>query len=118
MKKLSLILLFLLITSPCWAFDLNPDRFPSLGINLEGGTSTDGTFKVMSSGASTSQDVSEDFGAIAIDTRIPVSEHWTLNAAIILQSFKTTADETAFLFGSESKISTFAFSFGARYYFH
>jgi hypothetical protein len=118
MKKLPVVMFFLLVSSSAWAFDFNPDRFPSLGITLEGGTSTDGTTTITATGFSASQDVKRNFGALVIDARLPVSENWTFNGGILFESSKSTSDETTFLAGSEFKLTTFAVSIGARYYFH
>jgi len=62
-------------------FPKNPDRFPSFGITLES-QSLEGDFKSPSAPAFGSQDVESTSRRLTFDTRLPLSNSFTLNLAL------------------------------------
>ena len=96
-------------------FSDNPDHATSIGINYTG-VATSGDLTLKSGGISASQDAETTSGALVIDTRIPVSQNVTLNAALGFVGFNATADETALLDGGESDESGMLFNVGVRFY--
>lgn len=109
-----LVILFLFPNKTIFAFDQNPDRFPSIGARLiAGGDFGDYTF---TTGAK--QDFSRmDFG-VDLDGRIPLTEHLTFSTGILIETFDDKYDETAVLNGAKLNATRIAGSVGMRYYFH
>ena len=112
--------LVLILALPAWAeeYPNNPDRRASIGfaLGLSGG-SGDVTVTDSSIPASFKQNVSGGDADLTIDTRIPVSNNWTLTGALSLMSSGFQADETFFLNGQEGTTGSFGIRLGARYYF-
>jgi hypothetical protein len=111
------MLLVILVLSPqktIFAFDQNPDRFPSIGARLiAGGDFGDNTFT-----NGPKQNFSRmDFG-VDLDGRVPLTEAVTVSAGILVETFEDKYDETAALNGSKLNATRIAGSVGMRYYFH
>lgn len=122
MNKLAIAGIFLgsmMIASTAMAqeYSGNPDRFPSIGINLGGGAQT-GDSRALNSGSSAIQDVEQSYGALALDVRLPVSDRVTLSGAIgyIGSSFEAT--ETPLLLGQKTETNGVEFNVGVRFYLH
>lgn len=120
MKKIILALLVGLIsrvTARAEVYEGNPDKMPSIGLNL-GGTSESGDSIVKGSGSSATQNMNVSSGHLVLDLRLPVSNSVTLSAAIGSVATKVTADETPLLFGNDTKTNGLAFDVGIRFYIH
>ena len=94
----------------------NPDQRASIGVSL-GLASDSGDITVTSAGLSAKQDVSSGFAELEIDTRIPVSNNWTLLGSLSFLGFSSEADETALLAAAEQQTGGVGIRVGARYYF-
>jgi hypothetical protein len=94
----------------------NPDQRASIGVSL-GLASDSGDVTVTSGGLSAKQDVSAGFAELEFDTRIPVSNNWTLSGALSFSGVNVEADETAALPGAEQQTGGVGIRVGARYYF-
>lgn len=98
-------------------FPGNPDRFPSIGVNYTGAFES-GDATVKDSGLSATQDAEISRGMLVLDGRLPVSNSFTINAAIGFTGTTTEAQETPLLLGSESDTSGAFINIGLRYYIH
>ncbi len=94
----------------------NPDQRASIGVSL-GLASDSGDITVTSGGLSAKQDVSGGFAELEFDTRIPVSNNWTLLGSLSFAGFSSEADETALLSGVEQQTGGVGIRVGARDYF-
>lgn len=120
MKKLMLMVMLVglsRVTARAAVYEGNPDKMPSIGLNL-GGVSESGTSKATASGASASQDMTVSSGHLVLDLRLPVSNSVTLSAAIGSVSTTVKAEETPILFGNDGKTSGVSFDVGVRFYIH
>jgi hypothetical protein len=119
MKRLMILVGLLMLAGTVKAMEHpgNPDRFPSIGLSLDG-ASQSGTLTTKATGASFSQDGDATDGALTLDTRLPISDNTTLYGAVGLISSKSSADETNILTGGETKSSGVAVHLGARWYIH
>ena len=93
----------------------NPDRFPSIGVFLDG-AATSGEAEAKASGFTASQDVESTAGGLTLDLRLPISGRTTLYGAIGFISQTSELSETNLLAGGESDESGVAFRLGARWY--
>jgi len=98
-------------------FPKNPDRFPSFGITLES-QSLEGDFKSPSAPAFGSQDVESTSRRLTFDTRLPLSNSFTLNLALGLVGGEAEAEETSLLHSAKTEQDGTYFRIGARYYFN
>lgn len=120
MKKFMLALVLVglsRVTARAEVYEGNPDRMPSIGLNL-GGVSESGNSTVKGGGASAVQDMTVSSGHLVLDLRLPVSNSVTLSAAIGSVSTKVTAEETPILFGNDAKSNGLSFDVGVRFYIH
>ena len=120
MKKLSALMLLLsglVAVSFAGEHPLNPDRFPSIGLSLSGqGVSGDQTFpSAPGVGALNRED---SLGMFVIDTRLPLSNSFTLELALGSVSYLEESDESAFFNSSKFDASGGYFRIVARWYFN
>jgi len=115
MKKM-LLATFLLLPQYALAreYPLNPDRFPSIGLTYSG-TSQEGDFVSAGGG---SQDIEERYGELVFDTRLPLSNSFTLNLAIGAVATVTEGKDSPTIFADETDTSGALLRIGARYYFN
>ena len=112
MKKLIAVLL--LAAAAAQAETLNPDRFPSVGLNMTRlSLSGDASATVM--GSSASEDLTGSATTILADMRYPVSDNWTLTAA--LGGHFAHQDGTGSVSTSEASGHGLVTGLGVRYYF-
>ncbi len=100
-----------------WEHPLNPDRFPSIGASLSG-SSTGGDASYPSAPFVGSQNVEHNTGMFVVDTRLPLSNSFTLGLAVGSISQKTTVDETPNLDSQKFDGRGGYFSISGRYYFN
>lgn len=100
-----------------WEYPQNPDRFPSIGLNLSGENGT-GDVKYPSMPALGSQDLSGTSSAFILDTRLPLSNSFTLNLALGGTSSELKGDANATFESSKQTMSGGIFNIGVRYYFN
>ena len=109
MKKLicALVLLLSAATAHAWEYPQNPDRFPSVGFGVQGNAGT---------GQSSSGPFSQDFHVTGvspqIDTRLPLSNSFTLT---LNAGYAASTTRTHF---SKSTVDSGAFAIQGRYYFN
>lgn len=96
-------------------FALNPDRFPSIGLSLEG-EGYEGETKFPSAGLK--QDSEFGYSRLTIDTRLPLSNSFTLELALGSVGRRYEADETPFLDSVDERQGGGYFRIGGRYYFN
>jgi len=94
----------------------NPDQRASIGVSL-GLASDSGDITFKSAGISEKQDVSGGFAELEFDTRIPVSNNWTLLGSLSFFGVSAESDETATLPSAEQQSGGVGIRVGARYYF-
>lgn len=113
------VLLVVLTTTPSFAdeFERNPDRFPSIGLNLSFGGEK-GTTEIEDGFLSADQDTEIGIFRLTLDTRVPVSNSWTLYGALSLTGTAVEMDETFDLAGSNTETGGITINLGARYYFN
>ena len=120
MKKLSALMLFLsgsVAVSFAGEHPLNPDRFPSIGLSLSGqGVSGDQTFP--SAPGVGAQDREDSLGMFIIDTRLPLSNSFTLELALGSVSYLEESKETVSLNSAKFDGTGGYFKIGARWYFN
>jgi hypothetical protein len=118
---LSLFILFSISSSAhSTEYKENPDRFPSIGLNLGYGSDT-GTLSATNGFTSEDQSLYEDFRALNIDGRLPISQNLTFNASLAYSVSRAHGDFISIpinLGGFDQKISGYGASVGFRYYFH
>lgn len=117
MKKIVLVAFAMAIASPMAAVEhpLNPDRFPSIGLSYEG-FGSEGELEVR--GTAFKQDVEESTAFLILDSRLPLSNSFTLDIAFGLVGARSELKETPALFGQETTQGGGYFRLGARYYFN
>lgn len=94
----------------------NPDRRPSLGLNVIT-SSGDGTSTARDIfGATADQDVENSSVGYAFDIKFPISNNVTLSAHITKFSAESEAETTPILFGGETKTDGYDLGFGVRFY--
>lgn len=110
--------LLAILASPLFAAEYpnNPDHRPSIGLNYymssaDGDSTARDTF-----GDSASQDVEVTSGEIVLDTRIPLSDNFTMNAHIGFGGVESEAEATPILFGGTTDTSGYSLGIGARWY--
>lgn len=115
MKKFILAAMLLAPTAGyCWEFPKNPDRFPSLGFNYTGVAET-GNIKATNNEG---QDLETKSGALVLDTRMPLSDSFTLYLGIGATSSNIKGKESSSLLANETDTSGGLFTIGGRYYFN
>lgn len=119
MKKI--ILVVVLCSVPVvvngWEFPKNPDRFPSVGLALSG-QSLSGDQSSPSNPSVGSQGYETSIAMLAIDTRLPLSNSFTLDLALGSVSSDASADETIHLNSAKADATGGYFRIGARWYFN
>lgn len=114
MKKLMFAVALLLPTVGfCWEHPKNPDRFPSVGFSLSG-SAEDGDYKTQG----VSQDLESKGSSLFVDTRLPLSNSFTLSVGLGTTKSTVDAKDNPFFFGSKSQLSGSVFSIGGRFYFN
>lgn len=93
----------------------NPDRRPSIGVNYTGHFLS-GDAEVTSGGLSAKQDADVVSGALTLDTRIPVSNNVTFNAAVGFIGTASEVKETNILNGGEDSLGGVLVNVGVRFY--
>jgi len=121
MKKLVAVLGLVTVVSVvncgAWEYPQNPDRFPSIGLNLTG-ESMAGEVKSPSFPALGSQDIEGTDSTLVLDTRLPLSNSFTLNIALGGTRNETKYKQTPTQDSAEIKGDGGIFSIGCRYYFN
>ncbi|HMX95117.1 MAG TPA: hypothetical protein PKC50_07725 [Elusimicrobiota bacterium] len=105
------------LTANAQEYSGNPDRLPSIGINLGGGAQT-GDSRAFNSGTSAIQDVEQSYGELSLDVRLPVSDRVTLSGAIGFIGSSFEATETSQLLGQKTETNGVEFNIGVRFYIH
>ncbi len=95
----------------------NPDRFPSIGLALDG-NSAEGELKYPSAPGLGTQDARWAVARLIFDARLPLSNSFTLDLALGSVGFLQTADQTPSLNSSRFEAGGGYFRIGARYYFN
>jgi hypothetical protein len=103
--------------SNAWEHPQNPDRFPSIGLELAG-QSTDGDWNSPSIPSAGKQNVEINSSIFILDTRLPLSKSFTLSLALGTTASESKADATPVLASEKLEQSGGYFSIGARYYFN
>lgn len=120
MKKIIFAAILVTLTSTfsfAWECPKNPDRFPSIGLSLSGqAASADQSYPSFPTGGS--QNREDSVGMFILDTRLPLSNSFTLDFAIGSMHVKQTLDETATLDSQKYDANGGYFKIGARYYFN
>jgi len=101
-----------------WEYPNNPDRFPSVGLSLSG-QSVSGEVSYPSAPGAGVQNAELSTGLFILDTRLPLSNSFTLNLALGSAAYAEKYEATQSLNSKkfESKSGGY-FSIGARYYFN
>lgn len=114
LKKLMILSLILSPSlSFAWEHPQNPDRFPSLGLTLDG-TSASGDYTT----AGFKQDVDSETSEILLDTRLPLSNSFTLSIGLGATGTTFKGKENPNFFSSETKTNGGHFFITGRYYFN
>ena len=115
LSKLLLVVITMLVPSAsfAWEHPMNPDRFPSLGFTYSG-SAEDGEF----TSAGTRQDVEVVSGGLFLDTRLPLSNSFTLSFGLGAVGSNVKGKDSPTLFSSESDTSGGSFFISGRYYFN
>ena len=96
-----------------WEHPKNPDRFPSLGLTYAA-NALEGDF----ASAGTSQDIESESSELLIDTRLPLSDSFTLSVGLGGVSTNTKGKDSPTLFSSETDASGGSFVISGRWYFN
>jgi opacity protein-like surface antigen len=117
MKKTIIASLLVLCAAAAQAreYALNPDRVPSIGLSLEG-EGFEGETKYPSAGVK--QDSELGYSRLTIDTRLPLSNSFTLELALGSVGRRFQADATPFIDSVDEKMNGGYFRIGGRYYFN
>lgn len=115
MRKFILIVIIIAATSPAFAWEHpnNPDRFPSLGLSYTG-VSEDGDYKTQGF----SQDIESSSGALILDTRLPLSNSFTLSVGLGAVGTNVKGESNAVFAADELDTSGGLFTISGRYYFN
>lgn len=103
-------------TSAAWEFPNNPDRFPSIGLNYSA-VSEEGDLTATTWGYSGTQDITGESSLLVIDTRLPLSNQFTLDFAIGGTASEQKYKENDEFAGQNVDSSGQYFRAGVRYYF-
>lgn len=113
-KKIIAVSLFLIPSvSLAWEQPKNPDRFPSLALTLDG-TSSTGDY----SSSNLRQDVENQTSELLFDTRLPLSEYFTLSIGLGAIGTTFKGKENSNFFSSETKTNGGHFFISGRFYFN
>lgn len=119
-KRIVLILVgsaLLSAAAQAWEHPANPDRFPSIGFSLQGyGTRSDVT--VPSAPGAGKQESEDAIAFLILDTRLPLSDSFTLDLAIGSVGVKGTSQTTSAFLGTDVEGSGGYFRIGGRFYFN
>jgi hypothetical protein len=116
MKRfLSIVSLLAMVpaSSFAWEHPKNPDRFPSIGFTYSS-TAEEGEMKTQGA----TQDVETAGGALVLDTRLPLSNSFTLNVGLGLTASTVEGKDNQYFYGSETDTKGGTFFIGGRYYFN
>jgi hypothetical protein len=114
MKTLIAIAALLLspVVSSAWEFQKNPDRFPSLGLTYTG-TEEDGDYNALQS----FQDVEGKRKSLILDTRLPLSNSFTLSLGFGKASTHVIGLESPYYNANDLNTSGTTMVISGRYYF-
>lgn len=119
MRKLLLATVLLAVfggVSHAEEFAKNPDRFPSIGLEiLKAGETGTGTAQ---GNISADQGLSIDVFQLVFDFAVPVSNSVTFSGAIGHSQTDSSSDRTNLLLGYDANTNGFFFKLGVRYYFN
>jgi hypothetical protein len=115
MKKVLFAVAILTSTFPVfgWEHPNNPDRFPSLGLSYTG-IAEDGDYKTQGF----SQDIESSSAALILDTRLPLSNSFTLSLGLGATGTNVKGESNAVFDADELDTSGGLFTISGRYYFN
>ena len=122
-KMLAVIVLFSFVaTSKAYEQPRNPDRFISLGLNVEN-LQQSGDFTAVSMPSVILTDVSrgpaqENYTGIGLDVRIPANDCLTLSAGYMNLVGDSSHSRDNGLYTEKIKFTGYRLNFGARLYFN
>lgn len=119
MKRLMIVAAIIGLSSVLRAeeFSGNPDRFPSVGLWVSGGT-LKGDDTISAEGLSTKQDVHMNNAALNVDFRVPVSNSLSLMMGASAITSSSKSDETNILTADKTDLDGYSGFLGVRIFIH
>jgi len=109
----SCLALSLASSASAWEKAKNPDRFPSIGLTYTG-IAEDGEYKTLGF----TQDTELLSRSLVLDTRLPLSDSFTLNLGLGTTASEIEGEESAAFNADEFESSGALFTVGGRFYFN
>lgn len=96
-----------------WEHPQNPDRFPSLGFTYTG-ISEEGEYETLGF----RQDIESKSGLLLLDTRLPLSNSFTLSVGLGATGTRVKGEDNAAFNADDLDTSGGLFTISGRYYFN